>query len=1595
MKNTTISNSSGCGKVPKKWRSGFLSLVALLCVTMGYSQGYVSIGTQSSQSGAFGASPVSGYYTSRHIQVVYTAAELTAAGGIAGNITKLAWQVTETYGGGALPNYTVKMGHIATADIPTTAFVTGLTTVKTPHNYTPVLGFNDITFDTPFAWNGTGNVVVDICFSAAPYIANYGQCALYVGATNSNRSQQADGVDLCASATANTTQATKPVVRLNMAVVSCLPPTAIAAAATSYTAASLAWTASSSAPASGYQYYYSTTNTVPATTATPSGTVAAGVTTAALTGLTFGSTYYVWVRSACSATSQSSWGGPTSFTVNYCTPAPSSQDGTGITNFTMGTINNTTVSETGYYGNYSAQVNNAALGSTVNFSITYATGFTYATKIWVDWNNDTDFNDAGEEVYSGESLAPNPTTLSGSFVVPVTASVGNHRVRVGGVDVGPVTPCYNGTYGVFEDYTINAFMPPAPVITGFTPASYCAATGAITVTGTNLGNATLKVGTTTVPTTTNTATQIVASVPAGVSGVVSVTTVAGTATTTSTFVVSAPATFSLSAATASVCAGATSPLVTITAGASSFNTYAWSPSTGVSGSAAAGWTFTPAATTTYTLTASQSAGPCVVTATYVVTVNPLPSAVVVTPATTTACLNQPVALVASGGVSAIPATYCIPTLGAFTSGATDDYLNNFSFANITNNNSGDAASDYTFYSALTANVTGGTSYTISLQPGQLFGQQFRVWIDYNADGVYADNESVFNTTTASTATVTGTIVIPATALNGLTRMRVLCSWNTVSAVGDDCSWTGYGEYEEYRVNITGAVNPVNYAWAPAAGLYTNAAATTPYTAGSFAVTVYAKPTATATYTATAATPLGCTATGTATVTVTNTAAPTAVSPQAYTTLTYTSNLQATGTGLQWYTAATGGTALAATAPITSATYYVSQTVNGCESTTRTAVIVTVILPEMDFVNLQWPATLTVVQGTAGQVYAQGYEPGVTPGAGPGIGVTAWIGVSDTNTDPSTWTTWIPATFNTQVGNNDEYVAAIGATLAPGTYYYASRFKLLEGPYKYGGYSATGGGFWSAANVNGVLTVTCGTAAPVAVAAQSFCNTATVADLAATGTSVQWFAAATGGTALTATTALVSGSTYYAGQTIGCESLTRTAVTVTITASAAPTGDATQEFTVQGLVSGLEATGTGIIWYDAATGGVALSGTTALTDGGVYYASQTINGCESQTRFAVTVALVAYSLDFVNLQWPAEITVVQGSDATVYAQVFEANVTPGAGPGVGVTVMVAISTENTDPSTWTTWMPMTFSSQVGSNDEFMAQIGAGLEPGTYYYAVAGQLFDGPYTYGGYSATGGGTWNGTTNVSGVLTVLCYTAAPFAVQDQQVFCNSATVAGLSATGSEIQWYAAASGGIALSADAALIDGTVYYASQTVNGCESMGRIGVTAYVNVVAAPTGDAEQVVNYYEGDVATIDGIVAESNGTITWYYTEEEALAGVNPIPAGTEIESGTYYGIASNGTCTSTTAFAVTVETVLGAGHFDVASFSYYPNPVKDVLTVAYSQEITTVNVFNLLGQQVIALVPNANEVKVDMTALAEGTYIMNVTTGNTVKTIKVVKRQ
>lgn len=149
--------------------------------------------------------------------------------------------------------------------------------------------------------------------------------------------------------------------------------------------------------------------------------------------------------------------------------------------------------------------------------------------------------------------------------------------------------------------------------------------------------------------------------------------------------------------------------------------------------------------------------------------------------------------------------------------------------------------------------------------------------------------------------------------------------------------------------------------------------------------------------------------------------------------------------------------------------------------------------------------------------------------------------------------------------------------------------------------------------------------PSLTAQQQFCiqQNATLNDVLITGQNIQWYDAITGGNLLNATTLLQNGVTYYASQIInGCES-TRVPVFVTIQNTPPPTGNQNQNFcfSQNATLNDIAISGNNIIWYNSSTGNSILPVSTFLADNTTYYATQTINNCESNTRFAVTTTLI--------------------------------------------------------------------------------------------------------------------------------------------------------------------------------------------------------------------------------------------------------------------------------------------------------------------------------------------------------------------------------------
>jgi len=256
-------------------------------------------------------------------------------------------------------------------------------------------------------------------------------------------------------------------------------------------------------------------------------------------------TYYVETNNGtCTSTPRT----PVVATVNsYCTPTYSGGTSFGdlITNVTLGALNNASSGSTSpYYTFYNAvTIPNLTQSSTASVSITFGSDSNQYAAVWIDFNQDGNF-DAAEGVVSAINAGANGTTII-NIPVPAGALPGNTRMRVRGGDdsaltTGQACGASNSGYGETEDYTVNIITSAPPTITSLGSTNGCEGTP-ITINGTNLIGATaanVTIGGTPVTSiTSNNGTTIVAVIGAGTTGTVSVTTPSGTATSAATFTV--------------------------------------------------------------------------------------------------------------------------------------------------------------------------------------------------------------------------------------------------------------------------------------------------------------------------------------------------------------------------------------------------------------------------------------------------------------------------------------------------------------------------------------------------------------------------------------------------------------------------------------------------------------------------------------------------------------------------------------------------------------------------------------------------------------------------------------------------------------------------------------------------------------------------------------------------------------------------------------------------------------------------------------------------------------------------------------------------
>jgi hypothetical protein len=595
-----------------------------------------------------------------------------------------------------------------------------------------------------------------------------------------------------------------------------------------------------------------------------------------------------------------------------------------------------------------------------------------------------------------------------------------------------------------------------------------------------------------------------------------------------------------------------------------------------------------------------------------------------------------------------------------------------------------------------------------------------------------------------------------------------------------------------------------------------------------------------------------------------------------------SPLTAIGSNLKWYLTATGGVAETSTPnPSTSTTgitiYYVSQTVNGCESS-RAPLIVNV-------------NGLPAVYAGADQTICSG---GTISLAGSGANSYSW---------------------NSGITNNISFTPTTTAT-----------------------YTVTGTDTYGCSNTDQVVvTVNSIPSAPTTSYSNplTYCQNQSANALTANGSLLKWYTSLNGGTgnslAPTPNTASVGTTSYFVSQTIlGCES-SRTQIDVLV--NTLPTVSVTGVNSIcTNESTTLTATGTNNYSWNGGLGTTASITVSPLNTTTYTVTGTDSNGCSASATYLVTVKPLPTISGGTNQ------TICAGGSVTLSASggngtynwnnsvINNVAFTPSVTTTYTVTGQGANGCPNS-ASVLVTVNSIPAAPQLSvSHPNCTTSTGSiqfsGL-PSTGNWTINPGSINGSGSTYTLNSVASGTYNYTVRdanlcVSPITTITVDAApaipvAPTAVAQSFMASANPTVANLQITSAGTPvWYTNATGGLALSNGTPLNTGT-YYAAQIINVCESTARtsVAVTVNVNSVGGAVTGGGFVCNGTNSTVLTLSGYT----GTIVKWQSASDInflsnvidIANTTTIYTANNISTPTYYrAVVQSGTSTSYSSAAL-----------------------------------------------------------------------------------------
>ncbi|AFL82653.1 hypothetical protein Aeqsu_3224 [Aequorivita sublithincola DSM 14238] len=316
--------------------------------------------------------------------------------------------------------------------------------------------------------------------------------------------------------------------------------------------------------------------------------------------------------------------------------------------------------------------------------------------------------------------------------------------------------------------------------------------------------------------------------------------------------------------------------------------------------------------------------------------------------------------------------------------------------------------------------------------------------------------------------------------------------------------------------------------------------------------------------------------------------------------------------------------------------------------------------------------------------------------------------------------------------------------------------------------------------------------------------------------------------------------------------------------------------------------------------------------------------------------------------------------------------PAVAFGANNTTSSLITFDPADPAAFTTLgtSPAPVFENAGAvdpNDDTTAYV---LDSGGLFYSV--DLTTGVYTnLGTILAPGGNQWSGAEfdPISGTLYAISVNGALTATTLSTIDIGALTATTIGLTGM--------AGGISLMIDANgdgyshdIADDNFYYVDLASGTASPIGPLGFDANFG----------QGGTFIDGDPGFVY-LSAFDSGSFQSQWRRVDVLTG-----------SSTVIGL-FNGGADQVGWSSAKGSLAVGIAENALEGFSYAPNPTSGVLSLKSINNIDTVAIYNMLGQNVMSSKIGATTSDLDISSLKTGTYIMQVTVGGQTAAFRVLK--